>query len=39
MTVSRRLGHTSTAFTMDVYGHLVAGQQDAAAEALDDLLG
>ena len=39
MTVSRRLGHTSTAFTMDVYGHLVAGQQDAAAEALDDVLG
>ena len=34
-TVSRRLGHASAAFTMDVYGHLLKGQQEVAARALD----
>lgn len=37
-SVSRRLGHASAAFTMDVYGHLLHGQQHQAAEALDHLL-
>lgn len=37
-SVSRRLGHTSASFTMDVYGHLLKGQQRHAAEALDYLL-
>ena len=37
-TVSRRLGHSSAAFTMDRYGHLLKGQQRQAAEALDHLL-
>ena len=37
-TVSRRLGHGSASFTMDTYGHLLRGQQQAAAEALDHLL-
>ena len=37
-TVSRRLGHASASFTMDVYGHLLKGQQRAAAEALDYIL-
>ena len=37
-TVSRRLGHSKTAFTMDVYAHLLEGQQAAAASALDHLL-
>lgn len=37
-TVSRRLGHASAAFTMDVYAHLLRGQQRVAAEALDHLL-
>lgn len=37
-SVSRRLGHASAAFTMDVYGHLLRGQQRQAAEALDGLL-
>lgn len=37
-SVSRRLGHASAAFTMDVYGHLLKGQQRQAAEALDGLL-
>ena len=37
-TVSRRLGHSKASFTMDVYGHLMKGQQREAAEALDYLL-
>lgn len=37
-TVSRRLGHASASFTMDVYAHLLKGQQRQAAEALDGLL-
>lgn len=37
-TVSRRLGHSKTSFTMDVYAHLLDGQQRGAAEALDHLL-
>ena len=37
-TVSRRLGHGSASFSMDQYGHLLRGQQRAAAEALDHLL-
>ncbi|MDP6605156.1 MAG: site-specific integrase, partial [Dehalococcoidia bacterium] len=37
-TVSRRLGHASAAFTMDVYGHLLKGQQQHAAGVLDHLL-
>ena len=36
--VSRRLGHASSAFTMDVYGHMVGGEQGRVAAALDDLL-
>jgi integrase len=37
-TVSRRLGHASAAFTMDVYAHLLKGQQREAAVALDHLI-
>lgn len=37
-SVSRRLGHASASFTMDVYAHLLKGQQRQAAEALDYLL-
>ena len=37
-TVSRRLGHASAAFTMDVYAHLLKGQQAVAAEAMDALI-
>jgi len=39
LTVSRRLGHGSASFTMDVYGHVLSGQQRTAAEALDHLIG
>ena len=36
--VSARLGHTSIAMTMDVYAHLLPGQDAAAVAALDRLL-
>ena len=39
LTVSRRLGHSQASFTMDVYGHMLPGQQHQAAEALDHLIG
>ena len=39
LTVSRRLGHSQASFTMDVYGHMLPGQQNQAAEALDHLIG
>ena len=39
LTVSRRLGHASSSFTMDVYGHMLPGQQNQAAGALDHLIG
>ena len=39
LTVSRRLGHASASFTLDLYGHMLPGQQGPAAEALDHLIG
>ena len=36
--VSERLGHTSVAFTMDVYGHLMPGMQEQAAAAIDQAM-
>lgn len=36
--VSEILGHSSIAITKDVYGHLVAGEERAAAEAITELL-
>ena len=39
LTVSRRLGHASASFTLDVYAHELPGQQGPAAEALDHLIG
>ena len=33
--VSKRLGHTSTSITGDIYGHLLPGWQKQAAEAFD----
>ena len=35
--VSERLGHASIKTTMDLYGHLYEGVDEAAAEALDAL--
>jgi integrase len=36
--VSERLGHTSVAFTMDIYGHLMPGMQEQAAVAIDQAM-
>jgi integrase len=35
---SERLGHHSTAFTLDVYSHVVPGMQAEAAERVSDLV-
>lgn len=39
LTVSRRLGHENIRITLDLYGHLMPGQDEAAADAMDRLLG
>lgn len=36
--VSRRLGHTSVAFTLDTYGHLLPARNRTLADAFDRLL-
>jgi integrase len=36
--VSERLGHTTIAMTMDVYGHVLPAMDTDAATRLDDLL-
>lgn len=36
--VQERLGHASAAFTLKVYQHTFAGQQDEAARALEERL-
>ncbi len=38
-TVSERLGHSTTAFTMDRYGHLTDNMQRSAAAAIDRAMG
>lgn len=38
LVVSRRAGHASVAFTLDVYGHLLPGQDADAATAMGSLL-
>jgi integrase len=37
-TISTRLGHSSVAFTMDTYAHLLPGMQKAAMEKLEEAL-
>lgn len=37
-TVSERMGHASTSFTIDVYGHVMPGSQEAAALAVAALV-
>ncbi|MCH8800391.1 MAG: tyrosine-type recombinase/integrase [Chloroflexi bacterium] len=39
LVVQERLGHASPAFTMQVYGHVSAGMQEAAANAFAELMG
>ena len=36
--VSERLGHSTIAVTMDVYSHVIPGMQEAAAQAIEELL-
>ncbi|MEW6045434.1 MAG: hypothetical protein AB1609_02990 [Bacillota bacterium] len=38
VTVSRRLGHENVRITLDLYGHLLPGQDEKAAAVLDGLL-
>jgi len=39
LTISRRLGHGSPAFTLAVYGHLFANTDASAARAIDAAMG
>src|SRR5262249_50019757 len=39
LTISRRLGHSSPTITLGVYGHLVHGMDDRAAQIMDAALG
>ena len=38
LTISRRLGHSKAAITLDVYGHLIEGADAAAAKAIEGVL-
>jgi len=38
LTISRRLGHSKAAITLDVYGHLIGGTDEAAANAIAGVL-
>lgn len=38
LTISRRLGHSKAAITLDVYGHLIGGADEAAADAIAGVL-
>jgi integrase len=38
LTISRRLGHSKAAMTLDVYGHLIEGADAAAAKAIEGVL-
>ena len=37
--VSEMLGHSSIAITLDIYSHMIPGLGEAAASAMEDLLG
>ena len=38
VTVSKRLGHSKTSTTMDIYSHLLAKSDEKASDTIDDLL-
>ena len=38
LTISRRLGHSNAAITLDIYGHMMPGADRAAAEAIAGVL-
>jgi len=39
LTISRRLGHSSPTITLNVYGHLIHGTDDRAAQVMDAAFG
>jgi integrase len=39
LTISRRLGHSSPTITLNVYGHLIHGEDDRAAQVMDAAFG
>jgi len=39
LTISRRLGHASRSITLNVYGHLIAGNDDRARQVMDAAFG
>jgi integrase len=39
LTISRRLGHASPTITLGVYGHLIHGADDRAAQIMDAAFG
>src|SRR5215471_6682402 len=39
LTISRRLGHSSPTITLNVYGHLIHGTDDRAAQIMDAAFG
>ena len=38
LTISRRIGHSKPSVTLDVYGHLMGGADEAAAKAIEGVL-
>jgi integrase len=38
LTISRRIGHSKASMTLDVYGHLIHGGDEAAAKAIEGVL-
>jgi integrase len=38
LTISRRIGHTKASITLDVYGHLIDGNDDSAVKAMEGVL-
>jgi integrase len=38
LAISRRLGHAKAAMTLDTYGHLIEGADEAAAKAVEGML-
>jgi integrase len=38
LTISRRIGHARASMTLDVYGHLIRGGDEAAAKAIQGML-
>jgi integrase len=38
LTISRRIGHSRASMTLDVYGHLIDGGDEAAAKAIEGVL-